>query len=178
MPLSIVYLQRTNGVPDYIVRSAQAADPEEMERVVAAHLADIVAINAGIDDAQAKFTPVDANIAGAGDGNTFIFTVTFTRVSIAAIQDTLLGEPVVLPLDPVPVFFDPALFITKFAVGGEQDSVDEAIAAAIAKLLDAAAGSVGGDATVLSNFMMVAGASKGTRFMAAVTGLVPPPQIQ
>ena len=175
MPLSILYLSRTSGVSDYIVRSAQAADPEEMERVVAAHLADIVAINAAIDDPQAKFTPVDANLAGAGDGHTFIFTVTFTRVALAAVQATLLGNPVTLPLNPPAVFFDPSLFVTKFAVSGEQDPLDVAINAAIQKILDQAALTPGADAAVLTNFLMVAGGAKGTRFMAGVTGLVLPP---
>ena len=175
MPLSIVYLQRTSGVPDYIIRSAQAADPEEMERVVAAHLADIVAINSAIEDPDQKFTPVDANLAAAGDGHTFLFTVTFTRTALAAIQDTLAGASVLAsPLDPAPVFLDPALFQTKFAVGGEQDSMDVAISAAVERLLDAAAGGAG-DATVLSNFLMVAGGAKGQRFMAGISGLVPPP---
>jgi hypothetical protein len=176
MSLSIVYLSRTSGVPDYIIRSAQAADPEEMERVVALHLADIVAINAAIDDPQAKFTPVDASLAGAGDGATFLFTVVFTRVALAGVQNVLLGESAALPLNPQANFIDPADFITKFAIASEQDAADIAINEAVRKLLDVAAGSPGGDATVLTNFNAVSGGAKGTRFMAAVTGLVPPPQ--
>jgi hypothetical protein len=178
MALSIVYLQRTSGVPDYIIRSAQAADPEEMERVVAAHLADIVAINSLIDDPQAKFTPVDANLAGAGDGHTFIFTVTLTRVALAGVQNTLLGESSLpVPLDPAGRFIDPADFVTKFAIASEQDAVDVAINEAVRRLLDQAAGTPGGDALVSTNFIAVAGGAKGQVFMAGVTGVIPPPQI-
>jgi hypothetical protein len=176
MPLSIVYLSRTSGVPDYLVRQAQAADPEEMDRVVALHLAEVVAMNADIQDPQLKFTPVDANLAGAGDGHTFIVTVVFTRVAFAGIQNTLIGESVALPLNPAANFIDPSLFVTKFALASEQESVEVATNEAIRKLLDQAAGTPGGDAVVLSNFIMMAGSSKGTRFMAGVAGLVPPPQ--
>jgi hypothetical protein len=177
MSFSDLYLSRTSGVPDYFIRSAQAADAEEMARVVALHLAEIVAMNAAIQGDENKFTPVDASLAAAGDGHTFIFTVYFTRASIAAVQNLLVGESSALPLSPAAVFLDPALFLTKFAVAAEQDAVDAALNKAVSDILDAAAGTPGGDATVLCNFVAVAGSAKGQRFMVAVTGLVPPPQI-
>lgn len=176
MSFSDLYLSRTSGAPDYFIRSAQAADAEEMERVVALHLAEIVAMNAAIELDANKFTPVDATLAAAGDGHTFIFTVYFTRASIAAVQNLLIGESSALPLSPAANFIDPASFLTKFAVATEQDAVDAALNQAASAILDAAAGTPGGDATVLSNFIGIAGGAKGHRFMVAVTGLVPPPE--
>ena len=175
MAFSLLYLSRTGGENDYIVRSAQAADPDEMARVVALHLAEIQAINAGIEDDENKFTPVDANLAAAGDGHTFIFTVFFTRTALAAVQTLQFGGPVTLPLDPAPVFLDPGLFFTAFGIAASQDELDIAMNAAIQRVLDASAGTPGGDATVLCNFQQAAGGAKGQVFMYAVTGLVPPP---
>jgi len=176
MSFSDLYLSRTGGIADYFIRSAQAADPEEMERVVAAHLAEIVAMNDAIELDENKFTPVDASLAASGDGHTFIFTVYLTRASIAAVQNLLLGESSALPLSTPGVFLDPRLFFTKFAIASEQDAIDVAINKAVSDIIDAAAGTPGGDATVICNFIGVAGGAKGQRFMAAVTGLVPPPE--
>lgn len=176
MALTIAVLSRTSGVSNYIVRHAQAADPEEMARVVALHLAEIVALNDTIEDPQNKFTPVDANLAGAGDGHTFIFTVTFTRVALAGVQNVLLGESASLPLNPPAVFLDPSLFVAKFALASDQESVEASMNVAITALLDQLAGSPGGDATLFTPFLAVAGAAKGTRFMCGVVGLIPPPQ--
>jgi hypothetical protein len=176
MAFSVLFLSRTGGENDYVIRSAQAADPEEMARVVAAHLADIVAVNAAIDDPDEKFTPVDANLAAAGDGHTFIFTVMFSRTRLAAVQTLLFGGPVVLPLDPAPLFLDPSLFFTAFGIAASQDELDIAMNVAIGRILDTAAGSPGGDAAVLCNFHQASGGAKGQVFMYAVTALVPPPQ--
>jgi hypothetical protein len=175
MAFSVIWLSRTGGVNDFIVRQAQAADGEEMERIVALHLQEIQAINALIDDPQAKFTPVDANLAGAGDGHTFIFTVWFARTGLAAVQNVLLGASVLLPLDPQANFIDPADFFTAFAIAASQDELESAQNHAISRILDASAGTPGGDALVLCNFQQIAGGAKGQRFMVAVTGVVPPP---
>jgi len=179
MPLSVIFFERNSGVDDFIVRSAQASDAEEMERVVAKHLAEIVALNAAIDDPQEKFQPIDANLAAAGDGYTFLFTVTFARTRLAAVQNLLLGQPTTLPLNPPATFISPALYITKFAVGSEQDSIDEVTKATLAAVLDEVAGTVGADATAFAPFLQIAGGAKGQRFMVGVSALasadIPPP---
>lgn len=178
MALSVIYFERTGGVNDFMVRSAQAADAEEMERVVALHLAEIVAINAEIQDAQEKFMPVDANLSAAGDGHTFMFQVTFTRTRLAAVENLLLNEATGLPLDPVATFIDPALYINKFAVGSEQDSIDALTQQVLEQALDEIAGSEGGDATGFAPFFATAGGAKGQRFMVGVSmlpsGDIPP----
>ncbi len=171
MALSVIYFEQTNGADDFIVRSAQAADAEEMERVVALHLAEIVAINAGIQDAQEKFQAVDANLAAAGDGHTFLFTVTFTRTRLAAVQNLLLNQPTALPLDPPAVFVDPSLFITRFAVGSEQDTVDAVATKLIGDILSTVT-PVQGRVTGFSPFFAMAGGAKGQRFMVGV-GMLP-----
>jgi hypothetical protein len=120
MSLSSVYFtknfQASSG-NDYLIRSGQAADAEEMQRVYDKELADITAINAAIGDPGVndldKFTPVDATLAGAGDGHTFIYTVTLTRVRLASVQQLLLGQqafPVTAGSPPVPGQFPAAGF--------------------------------------------------------------------
>lgn len=171
MSLSVIFFERTGGVPDYFIKSAQAADAEEMERVVAKNLAEIVAMNAAIVGDQNKFTPIDANLAAAGDGHTFIFTVTFARTRLAAVQNLLLGQPTILPLNPPATFLDPSLYITKFAVGTEQDSMDAVAAATIEKVLDQVAGTVGANATAFAPFFAISGGAKGQRFMVGISAL-------
>jgi len=120
MSLSTIYFtknfQASSG-NDYLIRSGQAADAEEMQRVYDKELADITAINAAIGGAGVndldKFTPVDATLAGAGDGHTFIYTVTLTRVRLASVQQLLLGQqafPVTAGTPPVPGQFPTAGF--------------------------------------------------------------------
>ena len=108
MSLSVLYFtnnfQPSSG-NDYRIQTAQASDAEEMARVYSKNLAEIVAVNAGIQNPQDQFTPVDAMLAGGGDGHTFIYSVTFTRVRLAAAQQLLLGQQV-LPVTPAgPVAF-------------------------------------------------------------------------
>jgi len=181
MALSVIYFEQTSGVDDFIVRSAQAADADEMERVVALHLAEIVAINAAIQDAQEKFQAIDANLAAAGDGHTFLFTVTFTRTRLAAVQNLLLNEATALPLNPPAAFVDPALFVTRFAVGSEQDSIDAVTRELISDVLSGIT-PVQGRVTGFSPFFAIAGGAKGQRFMVGVGMLpsedIPTPPIQ
>jgi hypothetical protein len=112
MSLNVLYytknFQASSG-NDYLIRVSQAADAEEMQRVYDKNLAEITAINAaiggpGVNDLD-KFTPVDAMLAGAGDGHTFIYTVTLARTRLAAVQQVLLGQqaiPVTQGAPPVP----------------------------------------------------------------------------
>ena len=65
-----------------LYKSAQAADAEQMDRAVQKLLSDVAALNAAIavaipGDPEVLLTPIDWNLAGAGDGHTFIFTITF-----------------------------------------------------------------------------------------------------
>jgi hypothetical protein len=170
MALSVIYFEQTAGVDDFLIRSAQASDGEEMSRVVARHLAEIEAMNAAIDNPQEKFTPVDANLSAAGDGHTFLFTVTFTRTRLAAVQNLLLNQPTALPLNPQATFISPGSYITKFAVGSEQDSIDAVARKLIADTL-AEVTPVQGVATAFAPFFALAGGAKGQRFMVGVSAL-------
>lgn len=211
MSLNTIYFtknfQASSG-NDYLIRTSQAADADEMARIYASELAGITAINAAITNPLDKYTPVDAMLAGAGDGSTFVYTVTLTRVRLASVQQLLLGQqafpvtagsppvpgqfpaagfpiakstsnnptlgPATQP-DPIPPFFvDPNLFVTKFAVAASQDEIQ----AAQNKLVDDIIAEIGaalGTTDYLTGFYCpyqgIAGGSKGTRFMLAMSGI-------
>jgi len=156
MSLSTLYYMKNFASPtsgnDYLIKTAQAADGEEMARVYAKNVAEIVALNANIQDDDDKFTPVDAMLAGGGDGHTFIYTVTLSRTRLAAAQQILLGQQVI-PVTPTgiaaftglpipgsttnnptlgaapqptaipPFWVPPELFLTRFGVASSQDEV-------------------------------------------------------
>lgn len=212
MPLSNLYLLKNFSSPtsgnDYLIKTAQAADADEMARVYAKNLAEIVALNDAIQSNDDKFTPVDAVLTAGGDGHTFIYTVTLARAILNAPQQQLLGQQVIpwdatnnipgvftglptalsetdnptLGSDPQPTPIDPAWinpvgFFTRFGVAASQEEVQ----AVHNKLIDqisadfqAAAAAVPGLVFwegFYCPFQSIAGGSKGTRFMIAVTGL-------
>jgi hypothetical protein len=85
----------------YLIRSVQAADAEEMTRRVQQMLAEVTALNAAIVDANIEhpdpgtlqLAVADIDLAGGGDGHTFVLTVTFLpllRKSDAPLPESLL----------------------------------------------------------------------------------------
>jgi hypothetical protein len=187
---------------DWLFRHAQAADAEEMERLVRKQLAEVVAINAAIgaptgQNPDMRFTPADSNLAGAGDGHTFLFTTLYSRVPLAAAQRLLIGEVLngapgdeafntanfpYAPGSGAPVFIDPALFVLRFGLASSQESVALVMDETINKVLTDSNVLLGvnpptGPSTrpIGLNFLQVAGSAKGTRFMCGAGGVVFPP---
>jgi len=185
---------------DWLFRHAQAADAEEMERLVRKQLAEVVAINAAIGAPgqglpDMRFTPVDSNLAGAGDGHTFLFTTLYSRVPLAAPQRLLIGGLLDGPpsdeafntanwpyLTGAPVFIDPALFVLRFGLASSQEAVALVMDETINKVLTDSNVLLGvtpptGPSTrpIGLNFLQVAGSAKGTRFMCGAGGVVFPP---
>jgi len=186
---------------DWLFRHAQAADAEEMERLVRKQLAEVVAINAAIgaptgQNPDMRFTPVDSNLAGAGDGHTFIFTTLYSRVPLAAPQRLLIGglldgggsdaayNTANFPYSTVgvPVFIDPSLFVLRFGLASSQEAVALVMDETINKVLTDSNVLLGvtpptGPSTrpIGLNFLQVAGSAKGTRFMCGAGGVVFPP---
>jgi hypothetical protein len=188
------------NAPDWLFRHAQAADAEEMEAVVLKQLAEVVAINAAIgaptgQSPDMRFTPVDSNLAGAGDGHTFIFTTLYARVPLAASQRLLIGGLLDGPPSDAafntanfpyttgaPVFIDPALFVLRFGLASSQDALALVMDETINKVLTDSNALLGvtpstGPSTrpIGLNFLQVAGSAKGTRFMCGAGGVVFPP---
>jgi hypothetical protein len=109
MSISTIYFTKNflpNSGDDYLIRTSQAADAEEMARVYAKTLAEIIAINDAIgppgQNDQDKYMPVDAMLAGGGDGHTFVYSVTLARTRIAPVQQLLTGQQVI-PVTPTGV---------------------------------------------------------------------------
>jgi hypothetical protein len=176
----------TPGDNDYLIRQVQAAEATEMETLVAAMNAAVVATNTGLSSPN-QFTPADANLAGAGDGHTFIFTATFIRRSLNFVLPNLLGFAANLlpqsppgslgyPLPVPPAFVPgPEAFSTKFCLASEQDAVSVAFNDMVSRALTAA-GVPADFAALPAIWQQIVGSAKGTRFMGGVSVLSTPQQ--
>jgi len=182
----------TLGVPDYLIRQIEAADAETMEKLVAADSAAVVALNANQAPAN-QWTPADANLAGGGDGHTFVFTATYLRRSLnigtpflAQFVDNLLTTvsvnpgnpplppPVTVLAYPLPVPNNvyltpgfvpgPEFFIQKFCLAAAEQEIKKAFDDMIARAIFAT-----GNAIAPAFWQQLVGAAKGTRFMGGVS---------
>jgi hypothetical protein len=160
----------------YVQKQVQSADADDMAIKVQQALDEIEQLNADIAVAYAALTPTpsqplndflmsyaDANLAGGGDGHTFVFTLTFTA-SLLNILAALLGSPAL-----------PELFEFQFCLASEED----ALATTFHDMTERFALKSGpGTPIAIAIWQQVAGAAKGTRFMGGVGGVfVPPDQL-
>jgi hypothetical protein len=171
MPLSIITYNIDPAMS--MTRSVQAATPEQMELRLAVLLAEITALNALIPDDLDKWMPADGNLAGAGDGHTFVFTVTFVRTRCNRVINVLLGVPGGV-INENTVFIPISDFTTRFWLASESEALDLVMNRVLDELAASSDPEVGGSLAV---WQQVAGATQGTRFMGGVTVLsVPPPE--
>jgi hypothetical protein len=174
--------QTGRGIPDYLVRQIQAGDAETMEAKAAADSAAVFALNGPLSTDD-QWTPADANLAGGGDGHTFVFTVTYVRRKLntavprlAAFVGNLLSHAnnagsLDYPLPPAtnvlitPTFVPgPEYFVSKFCLA----SAEQEIAGAFNDMVVRAIAATDND-NAPSFWQQLAGAAKGTRFMGGVT---------
>ena len=196
MSLSVINYSITGTTPDYLIRSVQAAEAPILEQLAAEQSASVAALNGQIQSAAEQWTPADANLAGAGDGHTFIYTVTYVRRRLNYVVPDLLaftaglltpvsvigapnppGTPVSVlpyagggaPIAP-PIVPGPEAFVTKFALASTQETIGLAFADAVARALsDAGVPTPQANAPAL--WQQIVGAAKGTRFMGGVSVL-------
>ena len=178
MALSLIVYAGQNLLPPpfvppfttYVQKQAQSADAEDMTLKVQQALDEIEQLNADITAAYAAIVPIpstpldqlllsyaDSNLAGGGDGHTFVFTLTFTITALNLIAALLA------PLPPEALNF-------QFCLAGEED----ALAIAFRDMTErfAIAGGDPQSPVGLALWQQVAGAAKGTRFMGGVGGVV------
>jgi hypothetical protein len=155
----------------FVHKIIESADPVDMQVRATRAVAEVVAQNAAIvaafpNDSDLLLSIADADLAGGGDGHTFILEMTW--VPIAA--NTLI---VLLPdLDPSTLFPENVGFQCCLA------SENEALANVFGPMVDRATLDVpfGVFPEVLTFMQAVRGSSKGTRFMACLGYLRPIPQ--
>lgn len=78
----------TVAIAPSITRVVEAASPDTMQRLITQALAEIAAAEVTLDGTTLRFFVTDMTLAGAGDGHTFVCTIT---ASAGAFQN---------PLDP------------------------------------------------------------------------------
>jgi hypothetical protein len=144
-----------------VIKVIESADPADMEKRVQAALDEVVAQNVLIAAAYPGVADVllslaDCDLAGAGDGHTFVFTMFF----VPQVLNNLAG----LLSDSPPGTLLPELFRFNFAVAGERDALESQIQDAIAR-------GIGVNENMITIFQFLRGAAKGTRFMFGVGGI-------
>jgi len=131
---------------DYI----QAAESKVMEVLFAGYIAGLIAENVARAQAQQSALNVaDVDIAGGGDGSTFVLRILVTTV----LADTNWADT------------DLPAVQGRFWMGSDAEALADYQEAAIASLIDAGTG---------INTVAVghAGSSKGTRFMAFMAAVI------
>jgi len=155
--------------------AAQGSTPEDLVTSTRKALADVAAQNQAIwnkyGDDGLILTINDAELAGGGDGHTFVLTLTFLATAFNEVfgliqlinsLNSFLGSPVDNNyFRPEALDFEFALASTAEALGPLYPDLIERILAS-----DSLSGFAGGI------FNMSAGAAKGTRFMLGVGAVV------
>jgi hypothetical protein len=140
-----------------LVKTVEAAEAPVMEALVQEALDEVTAQNVLIaaaipDEAGVLLTLADADLAGAGDGHTFVTTLFFVPSDLNGIQE-ILGSGALLP----------NLFRFKFGLASEDESFATEINSAITRNI--------GEFDMPAIFQFTRGAAKGTRFMFGVGGI-------
>jgi len=144
----------------FLVKVIESADAADMEARVQEALDEVTALNVLIAAAfpegqdETVLTLADADLAGGGDGHTFLMTLYFVPGELNAVQ-TVLG---LTELDMIP-----GNLLFKFAIGGSDDELLPVLNDAIVRAAN------GSDTRAI--FQFVRGSAKGTRFMYGVGGL-------
>lgn len=133
----------------FLYKSVQAADAEQMERVLATSRAEVDALNAEIlaatGDTSTILLPIDWCLAGAGDGHTFVFTVTYVPAQFNFINGDVKAYG--------------------FVVAGNGEVLNALLSQKLGDTLDKLIDPL--NPTTLTAFWnQSAGAAKGTRLMA------------
>jgi hypothetical protein len=139
-----------------VVKTVEAAEAPVMEALVQEALNEVTALNALIaaafpDEPGVLLTLADADLAGAGDGHTFVTTLIFVPSDLNGIQEILDTGALT-----------PDLFQFKFGLASEDESFATEINAAITRGI--------GEFDMPAIFQFTRGAAKGTRFMFGVGG--------
>jgi hypothetical protein len=171
MALSIILYN--NDPAQSEIRSIQAADPVAMEKRLAQMFAEFNALNQDIQDPLLQWVPSDANIAGAGDGHTFIVTITWVRNRNLRLVNVLIpallgGAGVTVPNTvPIPL----SSFFTQFFMASDAQSLDIYMNRARKKAIEFGEEVTPNVGSVIVTWQQVAGASTGHRFMGGMTAL-------
>jgi len=144
IPSTTLQASETNRY-DYL----QATEASVMEDLFTKYIAALVAANAVPQAVQLGILDVD--IAGGGDGHTFVL-----RILVSEATSMAGWSPTQLPN-----------VVGKFWMGSDAEALESYQEAALASLL-----AVTGAATNVA--VGTAGAAKGTRFMAFIAAVTPP----
>lgn len=140
-----------------VVKTVEAAEAPVMEALVQEALNEVIAQNVAIaaafpDEPSVLLTLADADLAGAGDGHTFVTTLFFVPSDLNGIQE-ILDSGALLP----------NLFKFTFGLASEDESFGSQVTDAINRGI--------GEFDMPAIFQLTSGSAKGTRFMFGVGGL-------
>jgi hypothetical protein len=135
----------------WLLRTVESAGPEDMEKRIAQVIAEIVKINEDIVDSKDKFDLADVDLAGGGDGHTFVAILSFTRAKFS-------GLGIAVPPDTVRL---------GAYMASQRDAIDAAFNLTVTRLVQA---STLDPKNFTAIFQPIRGASQGTRFMGLVVG--------
>lgn len=171
MPLSIITYNEDASLSE--IRSIQASDPAAMAAKSKQMFAEFAALNEDIQDDFDKWVPADANIAGAGDGHTFVVTVTWVRNRCLRLVNVLLGIAGGVALENSTLALPLDAFKNEFVMASSAEDVTTLLNQKRKQLVKQ--GAVPG-LGVLVVWQQIAGASTGHRFMGGISALaVAPP---
>jgi hypothetical protein len=164
MSISTFILSPPGDSTNTITRFVQSSEPGDIEVGIEAAVAEIVALNVTIADTNDKYGIAAVDLAGGGDGHTFVAQITFTTNNANSLYSLVYGTPSVL-LDqggnpPQPFHAGAYLASNEEALAVAQQAAYDRLRA-----LDPAPNK---RFTVFGNAF--AGGAKGTRFMGLVVG--------
>jgi hypothetical protein len=149
-----MFIQVPTIVPASVVRydylqSAEATGPLGMEQLFAQYLTDLIAENVG---RQTPLNVLDMDIAGGGDGHTFVVRILVSSTAPTVTNTGWLAAELVDVRG-------------RFWLGANAEALEAYQEAAIAALR--------GSDDIVGVAVGLAGATKGTRFMAFMAARVP-----
>ena len=164
MSISTFTLSPPGTDQNTITRFVQSSEPGDIEAGIEAAVAEIVALNTTITPTDDKYGIAALDLAGGGDGHTFVAQITFTTNLANTLYSLIYGTPSAL-LDqggnpPQPFHAGAYLASEKEALAVAQQATYDRLRA-----LDPGPNK---QFTVFGNSF--AGAAKGTRFMGLVIG--------
>ena len=158
MSISTFVLSPPGTAQNTITRFVQSSEPGDIEAGIAAAVAEIVALNATITPTDQKYGIAAVDIAGGGDGHTFVVQITFTTNDANFLYGVVLGAS-------TPSFILPTVHAGAY-LASDKDAL--AIAQQVTYDRLRAFDTQVQQFTVIANSF--AGAAKGTRFMGLVVG--------
>jgi len=153
----IIYLDNalvTPPIKNWQSVQVQGASPEVLESRTREALDAVALFNTQIQDPEDRLEVADADLAGAGDGHTFVVTITFVKSSINLLRQAFEAPP--LSPSEVKMFF---------CMAAQRDAFQVAFDAMIERVTKA----VAPPEQSFAFQQAVRGASKGTTFMGMVS---------